>query len=79
MMLPAVAARHWAAELAGQIRVSVLLAMAASLCGLLLSFHFDLPAGPAIVLSAGGLWAASLLAGPLHSLRHGLRRPHLAG
>ena len=79
IMLPAVAARHFAAELAGQIRASVALALVASLAGLLLSFHADLPAGPAIVLSAGGLWAAGLLAGPRESLRARVWRPHLRG
>ncbi len=79
MMLPAVAARHWSAELSGQIRASALLAVAASLIGLLLSFHLDLPAGPAIVLSAGGLWLASMLAGSRDSLRRRLHRPHYAG
>lgn len=80
MMLPAVAARHWGAELGGQAIASVALASLASIMGLLLSYHLDLPAGPAVVLSAGGLWVASLIAGPRESLlRRVLRRPHLAG
>ncbi|MGE0226453.1 MAG: metal ABC transporter permease [Acetobacteraceae bacterium] len=75
MMLPAIAARHWAASLPGQVRVAVLLAMAASVLGLLLSFNLDLPAGPAIVLSAGALWVGSLIAGPHASLlRHAVFR-----
>ena len=76
MMLPAVAARHFAAGLAGQVRAAVALAVASSLAGLLLSFHADVPAGPAIVLSAGALWLAGLLAGPRDSLRAHLNRPH---
>lgn len=80
MMLPAVAARHWAAELAGQVYASVGLALLASVCGLLLSYHADIPAGPAIVLTAGGLWAVSLLAGPRNSLAAAvLRRGHYQG
>lgn len=80
MMLPAVAARHWSAGLAGQVRAAVGLAVLASVLGLLLSYHADVPTGPAIVLSAGGLWLGSLAAGPQHSLlRRWLRRPHLAG
>ena len=74
MMLPAIAARHFSASLAGQIRASVLVAIAASLAGLLVSYHLDVPAGPAIVLSAGGLWAMGLVLGPRHSLRRRLRR-----
>ena len=68
MMLPAIAARHWSATLAGQVRASVALAVVASALGLLLAYHADLPAGPAIVLTAGALWAASLLAGPCGGL-----------
>lgn len=68
MMLPAVAARHFAATLAGQVRAAVALAVAASVLGLLLSYHANVPAGPAIVLTAGALWALGLLAGPRESL-----------
>ena len=67
-MLPAIAARHWSASLAGQVRVSVLLACLSSAGGLLLSYHMDIPAGPAIVLTAGGLWVVSLVGGPLGSV-----------
>jgi zinc/manganese transport system permease protein len=80
MMLPAIAARHWAAELPGQVRASVALAVLASVAGLLLSFHTDIPAGPAIVLTAGALWVTSLVLGPYESLRRRwLRRPHFRG
>ena len=74
MMLPAIAARHVSQSLAGQARASVALAIVASCAGLLLSFHFDIPAGPAIVLSAGALWVVGLLVGPRESfLRRWLR------
>jgi zinc/manganese transport system permease protein len=68
MMLPAIAARHWSASLSGQVRASVLLAIGASVLGLLLSFHLDIPAGPAIVITAGGIWICSLAFGPCDSL-----------
>jgi zinc/manganese transport system permease protein len=68
MMLPAIAARHWSDSLAGQVRVSVLLACVSSIGGLILSFNLDIPGGPAIVLTAGGLWILSLLTGPRGSL-----------
>jgi zinc/manganese transport system permease protein len=68
MMLPAIAARHFARTLAAQARVSVLLAVLASVGGLLCSYHLDIPAGPAIVLSAGALWLAGVVAGPRESL-----------
>jgi zinc/manganese transport system permease protein len=80
MMLPAVAARHWSRELAGLAYAAVGLAAAASLGGLLASYHLDLPSGPAIVLAAGGLWVVSVVAGPVDGLlARWLRRPHLAG
>jgi zinc/manganese transport system permease protein len=46
----------------------VALALAASLLGLLISFNVNIPAGPAIVLTAGGFWIVSLLAGPCDGL-----------
>lgn len=69
MMLPAIAARHWSASLAGQVRVAVLLACLSSVAGLVGSYYADIPAGPAIVLMAGGLWGLSLAIGPFGSLR----------
>ena len=56
-----------------------MLAVVASLAGLILSYDMDLPTGPAIVLMAGAIWLGSLGAGPYSSLlRRWLRRPHLA-
>jgi zinc/manganese transport system permease protein len=68
MMLPAIAARHWAARLGGQMRAAVLIACAASFFGLLGSYHLNLPAGPAILLVAGGIWLLSITFGPYASL-----------
>jgi zinc/manganese transport system permease protein len=79
MMLPALAARHWARELPGMAMAAVALAAGASLVGLLASYHLDLPSGPAVVLAAGLGWAASVLAGPVDGLAIRLRRRHLAG
>jgi len=69
MMLPAIASRHWSQRLSGQVGVAVLIALISSCAGLLLSFHANLPAGPAILLVAGAVWIASLLLGPEESLR----------
>jgi zinc/manganese transport system permease protein len=44
------------------------LACLSSVAGLTLSYNLDIPAGPAIVLTAGGLWLLSLLTGPRASL-----------
>jgi len=70
-MLPAIAARHWSGSLAGQVTAAVMLAIAASVVGLLISFNVEIPAGPAIVLTAGGFWLVSLLAGPRQGLLRG--------
>ncbi len=69
MMLPAIGSRHWSASLQGQITASVVLAAISSVVGLLLSYHTDIPTGPAIVLTAGALWMLGLLCGPHASLR----------
>lgn len=74
MMLPAAAASFWSPTLAGQIGVAVLIGAISSAAGLLASYHAHLAASPAIVLSAGLLYVASLLAGPHGGL---LRRPAL--
>jgi zinc/manganese transport system permease protein len=80
MMLPAIAARHWARQVGGMAYASVAIAMASSIGGLLLSFHADVPAGPAVVLCAGLGWVVSVVAGPVDGLAvRLLRRRHLAG
>jgi zinc/manganese transport system permease protein len=78
MMLPAVAARHWSREIGGVAMAAVAIAVFASVAGLLASYHFDLPSGPAIVLVASACWIASLVAGPVDGLAaRFLRRRHL--
>ena len=64
MMLPAVAARFWAEDLSRADRWSRSLAgFAASLAGLLLSYHANLPSGPAIILVAASPTSLSVLVG----------------
>ncbi|MDB5412644.1 MAG: zinc transporter permease [Rubritepida sp.] len=80
MMLPAIAARHWARDVGGMIAAAVALALVATLIGLLASYHADLPSGPAIVLTAAGFWLISLVVGPVDGLIARYRpRPHLDG
>ena len=64
MLLPAVTARFWAEDVSGLILVAILFAFAASLFGLLLSFHANVPTGPAIILLCGALYLFSMLFGP---------------
>jgi zinc/manganese transport system permease protein len=78
MMLPAAAARFWVRELWSLSAASSALALASGLVGLLLSYHLDIPSGPAIVLVAGTAYLASVTLGPRDSLRAlYLRRRHL--
>lgn len=78
MILPAASARFWARSLGGMIVTALGLAIAASVVGLLLSYHLSLPSGPAIILVAGAGYAVSVLLGPESGiLRRFLPRPHL--
>lgn len=64
MMLPAASARFWSRHLAWMLAIAMALAIAAAAIGLMLSWRFSLPAGPAVVLSAALLFFLSILAGP---------------
>lgn len=64
MMLPAAAARFWSRSIAGQIGLAAALGAGASVLGLLVSYHADLPASPAIILVAGGAYLLSIVFGP---------------
>jgi zinc/manganese transport system permease protein len=61
MMLPAVAARAWPLDLPALLASACGIGCLASFLGLVLSFHWDLPSGPAIVLTAGVLYTLSSL------------------
>jgi len=68
MILPAAAARLWVCNVGPLLLIAVCVALLGSVIGLLLSYYADLPAGPAIVLTLGGLYLLSLLAAPLGPL-----------
>jgi zinc/manganese transport system permease protein len=63
MMLPAAAARFWTADITLMMAWSVGIGILSGFCGLLLSYHAELPAGPAIILVAGGAYVLSLAVG----------------
>lgn len=69
MILPAAVARFWARTIDRTVAVAVAVAAVSVVVGLLLSYHVDLPPGPAIVLAAGALYLASLALGPHGGLR----------
>jgi zinc/manganese transport system permease protein len=78
MLLPAVSARFWAADVSGMILVAVGGAFAASVSGLLLSYYANVPTGPAIILLCGVFYLLSVLVGVKSGLLWGLLpRKHL--
>lgn len=64
MMLPAVTSRFWARTLPGMMGAAIIAALLSSVAGLLASYHFSAPSGPAIILAAGVGYVGSLLLGP---------------
>ncbi len=72
LTLPSAAAGHWARSLGGMMGVATLFGAVASGGGLWISFQPDLPAGATIVLTAAGLFLASLA---IRALRDRLGRP----
>ncbi|MGC2854426.1 metal ABC transporter permease [Novispirillum sp. DQ9] len=68
MILPAAAARFWAREILGLLAAAMLIAVVSSAAGLLLSYHHNLPSGPAIILVAGIVYGLSLIFGREGSL-----------
>lgn len=79
MMLPALAARYWSRSLIAGMLVAAFIAMISGYCGLLLSFHADLPSGPAIVLFAGAAYFLSLGCGRQGLIMLWRQRRHLEG
>ncbi len=68
MILPAAAAKFWASTIGGLLAAAVITATLSSFCGLLLSYHFSLPSGPAIILVAGIAYVLSIVVGPVGGL-----------
>jgi zinc/manganese transport system permease protein len=81
MILPATAARYWARSLVGLCLLAAAIGLASAYLGLLLSFHFELPSGPSIVLLAGAAYLGSALFGREGGLwvRRASPRPAAAG
>jgi len=68
MMLPAVISRFWARDITRMIVIAVTAAAVSGYVGLLVSFHANLPSGPAVILVAGVIYAFSVLFGPVGGL-----------
>jgi len=69
VVLPGAAARFWVRDIRPLLLLAALLALVGSTTGLLVSYHADLPSGPAIVLALSVLMLSSLLVGPHGVLR----------
>jgi zinc/manganese transport system permease protein len=68
MMLPAASARLWTTDLSVTIGVAVICALVSGYSGLVMSYAYGLPSGPAIILAAGAIYAVSLLFGRVSGL-----------
>lgn len=80
LIIPAAAARFWSRNVQGLILVSVLFSMLGGIVGLLLSYHFDFPTGPSIILVIGFMYVLSIIFGRYGSLFiQLLPRTHLEG
>ena len=78
MMLPAIAARFFSRQIGPMMAMATLIGLVAGVAGLLVSYHGGLPAGPAIILTAGVILLLSILFGPQDGLiTSRLPRPHL--
>lgn len=76
MMLPATAARFWVRSAGAQMILAAALGALASLVGLLVSFYLNVPASPAIILSAGVFYFLSIFLGPLDGLLQAAQQAH---
>jgi zinc/manganese transport system permease protein len=78
IVLPAIAARFWVNGIDGTIGLGVVLSVLSSYLGLLLSYYYNVPSGPAIVLTAGLFYVVSVLAGRYGSILTRFPQRHFA-
>lgn len=64
LTLPATAARFWTNALSMMVAIAVVVAAFSGFLGLLVSYHYNLASGPAIILVASLVYLFSLLFGP---------------
>lgn len=72
MILPAIAVRFWTRQMDIAMLLGIGIGVMGSYIGLLLSYHYNLPSGPAVVLVIGGVAVVSALLG-----RHGSLQRYL--
>ncbi len=73
MILPGAAAKFWTVRIGGLIVLAAAIALLSSFTGLLLSYYFSLPSGPAIILVAGVFYSFSVILGTQGGIVYALR------
>ncbi len=63
MMLPAISAKLWAKSMAPILLLAMVIALVCSWGGLVLSYHIEVPSGPAIIILCGVVYIVSLVFG----------------
>lgn len=63
MMLPAITARLWVRNIGALIFSAIFGALLCGYAGLLLSYHYDIPSGPTIILFCGAWYLISVMFG----------------
>ncbi len=74
MILPSIATRFWTRNMDTAIAVGIGIAIVSSFAGLLISYYYRVPSGPAVVLLIGVVAFISTLIGRYGSLRNYLAR-----
>jgi zinc/manganese transport system permease protein len=74
MILPSIATRFWTRNMDTAIAVGIGIAIVSSFAGLLVSYYYRVPSGPAVVLLIGVVAFVSTLIGRYGSLRNYLAR-----
>lgn len=64
MMLPGAAARFWCRDLEPLCLTAIAIGLVSCYAGLIVSYHWSLASGPAIILAAGLIYAGSLVLAP---------------
>lgn len=62
-MLPAASSRFWSSDVTVMIAIGTGIGLGSGVAGLLMSYHLELPAGPAIILVGGLAYLGSLAFG----------------
>ncbi|MBL6664553.1 MAG: metal ABC transporter permease [Rickettsiales bacterium] len=70
MILPAIATNFWSKNIDIRIMLSVMFAIFSAYIGLLLSYYYDIPTGPTIVLVAGTINVFSVIYQLLKNLKN---------